>query len=53
MPLKSYLWIHKDAKLSADEKNKLMSWAQGVIDTLESRYPMDSLVKKKASPQSK
>jgi hypothetical protein len=28
MPLKSYLWIHKDAKLSADEKNKLMSWVK-------------------------
>src|ERR1043165_736117 len=27
MPLNSYLWIHKDAKLTDDEKNKLIGWA--------------------------
>jgi len=27
MPLSSYLWIHKDAKLTADEKNTLVAWA--------------------------
>lgn len=27
MPLNSYLWIHKEAKLSDDQKNVLVSWA--------------------------
>lgn len=30
MPLNSYLWIHGDAKLSADEKATLISWAKNV-----------------------
>ncbi len=47
MPLSSYLWIHKDARLNPDEKNKLITWANSVRDTLKSRYPMDSLVRKK------
>jgi len=47
MPLNSYLWIHKDAKLSSDEKNKLIAWADDIRNDLKSRYPMDSLVRKK------
>lgn len=27
MPLDSYLWLHKDAKLSADQKALLIKWA--------------------------
>ena len=49
MPLESYTWIHKDAKLTADEKNKLINWAEGAIKNMESRYPMDSL--KRPKPQ--
>src|SRR6185369_7773704 len=33
MPLNSYLWIHKDAKLTDDEKNTIMDWAAGVQDS--------------------
>lgn len=29
MPLNSYLWIHKDAVLSADQKQMLIKWAKG------------------------
>jgi hypothetical protein len=47
MPLNSYLWIHKDAKLSKDERDKLINWANSVMDTLKARYPMDSLIRKK------
>ena len=47
MPLKSYLWIHKDAKLTKEEKDKVMAWANSVMDTLKAHYPMDSLVRKK------
>ncbi len=47
MPLNSYTWLHKDAKLSKDEKDKLINWANSVMDTLKAKYPMDSLVRKK------
>ena len=47
MPLNSYLWIHKDAKLSPDEKSSLINWANGIMDSMEAKYPMDSLIRKK------
>ncbi len=47
MPLNSYLWIHKDAKLTDDEKAKLIGWAEGIMHTMESKYPIDSLKRKK------
>ncbi len=30
MPLDSYLWIHKEAKLSEDDKKVLIDWANGL-----------------------
>ena len=47
MPLDSYTWTHKDAKLTDEEKNKITSWAQSVMDSMKARYPIDSLVRKK------
>ena len=47
MPLKSYLWIHKDAKLTQEEKTALTSWAQSVRTSLEGKYPVDSLQRAK------
>jgi hypothetical protein len=47
MPLNSYTWIHKDAILSQTEKDKLMGWAQSVMDTMKAKYPLDSLIRKK------
>lgn len=47
MPLKSYTWTHKDARLSDEEKSKITGWAQSVMDTLKARYPLDSLIRKK------
>ncbi|MBS1758575.1 MAG: heme-binding domain-containing protein [Bacteroidetes bacterium] len=47
MPLNSYTWIHKDAKLTDEEKNKLINWAESIQDTLKAHYPMDSLVRPK------
>lgn len=47
MPLNSYTWVHKDAKLTIEEKAKITSWAQSIRETLEAKYPMDSLVRKK------
>ena len=48
MPLNSYLWIHKDAKLTADEKSRLINWATSIMDSMKAKYPMDSLVRKKS-----
>ena len=30
MPLKSYLWIHKDAELTLDEYEVLMTWVKSI-----------------------
>ena len=46
MPLKSYLWIHKDAKLSTEEKAALLGWAESAMDYMKSIYPPDSLIRK-------
>lgn len=47
MPIDNYTWVHKDAKLTDNEKAKITGWAQSVMDTLKARYPIDSLVRKK------
>ena len=47
MPLNSYTWVHKDAKLTTEEKAKITGWAQSVMDTMKARYPIDSLIRKK------
>jgi hypothetical protein len=47
MPLNSYTWIHKDAILKDEEKQKLIDWANGIMESLKSKYPIDSLVRKK------
>lgn len=47
MPLTSFTIIHKDAKLSDDEKQILFTWCEIVRDSIKARYPADSLVIKK------
>src|SRR5690349_10711076 len=47
MPLDSYTWIHKDAKLNDSEKGQFIAWAESVMDNMKSKYPIDSLVRKK------
>ncbi len=47
MPLNSYLWVHKDARLTDQEKNILINWAQGITDDMKAKYPADSLERKK------
>ena len=44
MPLESYTWIHKEAKLTEAEKQKLYDWCGAVRDSIKARYPADSLV---------
>ena len=47
MPLDSYTWIHKDAKLTENEKKLLISWADGLRADMKAKYPADSLIRKK------
>lgn len=47
MPLKSYTWTHRDARLSNEEKSKITDWAQAIMDSMKAKYPIDSLVRKK------
>ena len=47
MPLDSYTWTHKDARLTEDEKKKLTGWAKSIMDTMRAQYPLDSLIRKK------
>ncbi len=35
MPLGSYTWVHKDAKLSKEERNVLINWANEMAHKLE------------------
>jgi Haem-binding domain len=46
MPLDSYLWLHKDAKLTDEEKATLINWADAIRDTMKAKYPIDSLERK-------
>jgi len=47
MPLNSYTWIHKDAILTADQKQALITWAEMNRTLMEQKYPRDSLIRKK------
>jgi hypothetical protein len=47
MPLPIYLTMHHDAKLSQEKKDKLVAWANSMIDTIKATYPPDSLFRKR------
>jgi len=44
MPLKSYTWMHGNAKLTQQEKESIVNWASATMKSMEAKYPMDSLV---------
>ena len=46
MPLDTYLWIHKYAKLNDQQKLILANWVTAIRDTIKARYPADSLVRR-------
>jgi Haem-binding domain len=46
MPLPSYLTTHPEGVLSEGQKMTLINWAKTMQDTMESKYPMDSLAAK-------
>ena len=47
MPLSSYMWLHRDAVLSEQQKQTLVNWAQSNMDSIQAHYPADSLVLKR------
>lgn len=47
MPLPSYLIIHTYAKLSQEQKHRLVTWATTMRDTMKAMYPPDSLERRK------
>ena len=47
MPLNSYLWIHRYAKLSEQQKLSITNWANALRDTIKANTPPDSLIMKK------
>lgn len=38
MPLDSYLWIHKDAILSKEQKDNLVKWADSLSREIKAKY---------------
>ena len=51
MPIESYTLIHGGTKLTMDQKSKLINWATVLRDTIKTRYPADSLVRKPPNTQ--
>jgi len=49
MPFESYtyLGLHKEANLNAEQKEALMNWAKSQMAYLKANYPADSLVLKR------
>jgi heme-binding protein len=52
MPIDSYLWAHKDAILSEQEKGTLINWAESIRNEIKAKYPADSL-KRRPRPEQK
>lgn len=48
MPMTSYTLIHRDAALSAEQKQTIENWMANTRAAMEKTYPVDSLVKKKS-----
>lgn len=47
MPLSSYTIIHKNAKLSNEQKLAIANWTAAAMNNLKAHYPADSFIKKK------
>jgi hypothetical protein len=52
MPLSSYTFIHRDAILSAQQKQVLIDWTKGIRKQMEATYPKDSLIFNKQNQKS-
>jgi hypothetical protein len=50
MPLPSYLIAHNDARLTQEQRDRIVAWAKAMKDTMKAHYPLDSLVRKNPPP---
>jgi len=39
MPLETYLWLHKDAKLTEDQINTIIDWARALNPSIDTKEP--------------
>ena len=46
MPLGSYLFIHRYARLTTDEKEEVIRWSGAMMDSIRTHFPVDSLQRK-------
>src|SRR4051812_10219434 len=46
MPISSYTLIHRDAVLSAEQKQAVIKWTEDMMNEMKAKYPMDSLMRK-------
>lgn len=47
MPLKSYTWIHRDAKLTDAQKQSVYAWVKNLRDEYNRTYSAEELTRKK------
>ncbi len=52
MPLGSYLFIHRYARLTPDEKEEVIRWSGTMMDSMRAHYPIDSLERNRTDPRS-
>ncbi len=46
MPVNSYVWLHKSARLTETQKQEIYNWVEKSRQMMEARYPIDSLRRK-------
>ena len=47
MPLGSYLFIHRYARLTPDEKEEVIHWSGTMMDSMRAHFPIDCLERKR------
>ncbi|HCV43860.1 MAG TPA: cytochrome C [Bacteroidetes bacterium] len=47
MPLPKYLVMHADARLSPEQRERLVAWTYAMTDSMKATYPPDSLARRK------
>jgi hypothetical protein len=46
MPISAYTLLHRDAVLSAEQKQAVIKWTEYMMNEMKAKYPIDSLVRK-------
>jgi hypothetical protein len=47
MPLPSYTLVHRDAKLTQEQRDKLLAWVNAARDSMKRKFPPDSLERRR------